>query len=101
MPVFIEEVITVRLRVSLACLEIGSGKVVVVNAIAAYIRRTSGYGACEGTSVGHALPDWTSLPIISPYDFFPRLYALKGWSTYRYGRGCIRSQVSRAGGGGS
>jgi hypothetical protein len=77
MPVFIEEVITVRLGVRTTCLEIGYGIGVVPNAAATYVRHASGYGAYEGTSVEQALPDWKSLPVIPPYDSFRDYMRLK------------------------
>ena len=70
MPVFIEEVITVRLGVRTTSLEIGYGIGVVPNAIATYVRHASGYEAYEGNSAEQPLPDWKSLPIIPPYDSF-------------------------------
>ena len=57
MSVFIKEVITVRLGVRTACLEIGYGIGVVPNAIATHVRHASGYGPYEGTSAEKALPD--------------------------------------------
>jgi hypothetical protein len=70
MPVFIEEVITIRFGVRTTSLEIGYGIGVVPNAKATYVRHASGYGAYESSSAENTLPDWKSLPVIPPYDSF-------------------------------
>ena len=77
MPVFIEEVITVRLGVRTTCLGIGYGIRVVPNAVATYARHASGYGAYEGTSAEKILPYWKSLPVTPPYDSFRDYMRLK------------------------